>query len=212
MGRDASTLWNPNLFSLAQDRRSLSEPFHLLSPCNTTVETLCSQILQGRESGCDKKWQAYGVGLLLLDAKVLAPPHPLVKHWIFVMRNDQPPTAISLNSFEIVSGNAIAEIGRLLMFEASREWLLVWMHLLAVAGATVVSSSFGKDEKMAKSEVAVATTLADALYMKDDEVIAAKREHLALTVNETMKKPSRMKIVDNEKSGRVTYQKLKKLC
>uniref|UniRef100_M4E387 Uncharacterized protein n=1 Tax=Brassica campestris TaxID=3711 RepID=M4E387_BRACM len=337
MGRDASTLWNPNLFSLAQDRRSLSEPFHLLSPCNTTVETLCSQILQGRESGCDKKWQAYGVGLLLLDAKVLAPPHPLVKHWIFVMRNDQPPTAISLNSFEIVSGNAIAEIGRLLMFEASREWLpmvvgeimtpvgatsvelierisfgsvlqaclmpcvhsvasasqhrsicvkgmisrgatvvsssfgkdekmaksevavattladalymkddeviaakrehlaltvnetmkkpsrmkivdneksgrLVWMHLLAVAGATVVSSSFGKDEKMAKSEVAVATTLADALYMKDDEVIAAKREHLALTVNETMKKPSRMKIVDNEKSGRVTYQKLKKRC
>ena len=86
------------------------------------------------------------------------------------------------------------------------------MHLLAVAGATIVSSSFGKDEKMAKSEVAVATTLADALYMKDDEVIAAKREHLALTVNETMKKPSRMKIVDNEKSGRVTYQKLKKLC
>ncbi|KAH0902320.1 hypothetical protein HID58_041823 [Brassica napus] len=160
-----------------------------------------------------------------------------------------------LNSFEIVSGNAIAEIGRLLMFEASREWLpmvvgeimtpvgaasvelierisfgsvlqaclmpcvhsvasvsqhrsicvkgnlvmkgnlflryvphslansldkLVWMHLLAVAGATIVSSSFGKDEKMAKSEVAVATTLADALYMKDDEVIAAKREHLAL--------------------------------
>ena len=54
------------------------------------------------------------------------------------------------------------------------------MHLLAVAGATVVSSSFGKDEKMPKSEVAVATTLADALYMKDDEVIAAKREHLAL--------------------------------
>ncbi|KAG2277727.1 hypothetical protein Bca52824_060282 [Brassica carinata] len=137
-------------------------------------------------------------------SKVLAPPHPLVKHWIFVMRNDQPPTAISLNSFEIVSGNAIAEIGRLLMFEASRECLLVWMHLLAVAGATVVSSSFGKDEKMPKSEVAVATTLADALYMKDDE----KR----FTVNETMKKPSRMKIVDNKKSGRVTYQKLKKRC
>ncbi|CAG7909189.1 unnamed protein product, partial [Brassica rapa] len=50
----------------------------------------------------------------------------------------------------------------------------------AVAGATVVSSSFGKDEKMAKSEVAVATTLADALYMQADEVIGAKREHLAL--------------------------------
>lgn len=30
MGRDAPTLWNPNLFSLAQDRRSPSEPFHLL--------------------------------------------------------------------------------------------------------------------------------------------------------------------------------------
>nr|VDC80141.1 unnamed protein product [Brassica rapa] len=55
------------------------------------------------------------------------PPHPLVKHWIFVMRNDQPPTAISLNSFEIVSGNAIAEIGRLLMLkhlESGCQWLL----------------------------------------------------------------------------------------
>ncbi|KAG2280609.1 hypothetical protein Bca52824_051829 [Brassica carinata] len=143
-------------------------------------------------------------------SKVSAPPHPLVKHWIFVMRNDQPPTAISLNSFEIVSGNAIAEIGRLLMFEASREWLewfpeLVWMHLLAVAGATVVSSSFGKDEKMAKSEVAVATTLR---MLSRAFGLTKKR----FTVNETMKKPSRMKIVDNKKSGRVTYQKLKKRC
>nr|VDD29095.1 unnamed protein product [Brassica oleracea] len=55
------------------------------------------------------------------------------------MRNDQPPTAISLNSFEIVSGNAIAEIGRLLMFEASRECLpMVVGEIMTPVGAASV--------------------------------------------------------------------------
>ncbi|CAN8254616.1 unnamed protein product [Cochlearia groenlandica] len=46
---------------------------------------------------------------------VFVPPHPLIKHWISVLRNDQTPCPIFRN--------AIAELGRLLLYEASREWL-----------------------------------------------------------------------------------------
>ncbi|KAG7634332.1 Uracil phosphoribosyl transferase [Arabidopsis suecica] len=46
---------------------------------------------------------------------VFVPPHPLIKHWISVLRNEQTPCP--------VFRNAIAELGRLLMYEASREWL-----------------------------------------------------------------------------------------
>ncbi|XP_010504167.1 PREDICTED: uracil phosphoribosyltransferase, chloroplastic-like isoform X1 [Camelina sativa] len=46
---------------------------------------------------------------------VFVPPHPLIKHWISVLRNDQTPCPIFRN--------AMAELGRLLMYEASREWL-----------------------------------------------------------------------------------------
>lgn len=46
---------------------------------------------------------------------VFVPPHPLIKHWISVLRNDQTPCP--------VFRNAMAELGRLLVYEASRDWL-----------------------------------------------------------------------------------------
>ncbi|KAB5552095.1 hypothetical protein DKX38_009406 [Salix brachista] len=46
---------------------------------------------------------------------VFVPPHPLIKHWVSVLRNEQTPSPIFRN--------AMAEIGRLLMYEASRDWL-----------------------------------------------------------------------------------------
>ncbi|XWS67126.1 hypothetical protein CRYUN_Cryun05aG0260200 [Craigia yunnanensis] len=46
---------------------------------------------------------------------VFVPPHPLIKHWISVLRNEQTPCSIFRN--------AMAELGRLLMYEASRDWL-----------------------------------------------------------------------------------------
>ncbi|XP_010528544.1 PREDICTED: uracil phosphoribosyltransferase [Tarenaya hassleriana] len=46
---------------------------------------------------------------------VFVPPHPLIKHWVSVLRNEQTPCPIFRN--------AMAELGRLLMYEASREWL-----------------------------------------------------------------------------------------
>ncbi|KAI4354566.1 hypothetical protein L6164_003417 [Bauhinia variegata] len=46
---------------------------------------------------------------------VYVPPHPLIKHWVSVLRNEQTPCPIFKN--------AMAELGRLLMYEASRNWL-----------------------------------------------------------------------------------------
>lgn len=46
---------------------------------------------------------------------VFVPPHPLIKHWVSVLRNEQTPSPIFKN--------AMAELGRLLMYEAARDWL-----------------------------------------------------------------------------------------
>ncbi|CAM8969303.1 unnamed protein product [Rhodiola kirilowii] len=46
---------------------------------------------------------------------VFVPPHPLIKHWISVLRNELTPCP--------VFKNAMAELGRLLIYEASRDWL-----------------------------------------------------------------------------------------
>ncbi|XP_057866780.1 uracil phosphoribosyltransferase isoform X3 [Cryptomeria japonica] len=48
-------------------------------------------------------------------AKVFVPPHPLIKHWVSVLRNELSPCPIFKN--------AMAELGRLLIYEASRDWL-----------------------------------------------------------------------------------------
>ncbi|GFR45156.1 hypothetical protein Agub_g6539 [Astrephomene gubernaculifera] len=46
---------------------------------------------------------------------VYAPPHPLIKHWLAIMRADFTPPPMFRN--------ACAELGRLLLYEAGRDWL-----------------------------------------------------------------------------------------
>eukprot|EP00891_Asterochloris_glomerata_P007144 jgi/Astpho2/7144/Aster-01470 len=46
---------------------------------------------------------------------VYVPPHPLVKHWLAVARNKMSPPPI----FRA----ALAELGRILIYEAARDWL-----------------------------------------------------------------------------------------
>ncbi|WOL14029.1 uracil phosphoribosyltransferase [Canna indica] len=46
---------------------------------------------------------------------VHVPAHPLIKHWISVLRNEETPCAIFKT--------AMADLGRLLIYEASRDWL-----------------------------------------------------------------------------------------
>lgn len=48
---------------------------------------------------------------------VYVPPHPLIKHWLAIARNKYSPTPI----FRA----AIAELGRLLVYELARDWLPV---------------------------------------------------------------------------------------
>ena len=47
--------------------------------------------------------------------QVYVPPHPLIKHWLAIARNKDTPSAIFRN--------ACAELGRILIYEAAREWL-----------------------------------------------------------------------------------------
>ncbi|XP_047976705.1 uracil phosphoribosyltransferase isoform X2 [Salvia hispanica] len=62
---------------------------------------------------------------------VFVPPHPLIKHWISVLRNEQTPCP--------VFKNAMAELGRLLIYEASREWLpTISGEIQSPMGATAV--------------------------------------------------------------------------
>lgn len=46
---------------------------------------------------------------------VFVPPHPLVKHWVAVLRNAGTPPPLFRG--------ALAELGRILIYEAARDWL-----------------------------------------------------------------------------------------
>jgi len=46
---------------------------------------------------------------------VFVPPHSLIKHWVSILRNVETPSAIFKS--------AIGELGRLLTYEATRDWL-----------------------------------------------------------------------------------------
>uniref|UniRef100_I1J6X5 uracil phosphoribosyltransferase n=1 Tax=Glycine max TaxID=3847 RepID=I1J6X5_SOYBN len=63
---------------------------------------------------------------------VYVPPHPLIKHWVSVLRNEQTPCPIFRN--------AMAELGRLLMYEASRDWLVIPILRAGLALAEHASS------------------------------------------------------------------------
>ncbi|CAM6116327.1 unnamed protein product [Calypogeia fissa] len=47
---------------------------------------------------------------------VYVPPHPLIKHFVSILRNEVTPPALFRS--------AMAELGRLLIYEASRDWLV----------------------------------------------------------------------------------------
>ena len=49
--------------------------------------------------------------------QVYVPPHPLIKHWVAVLRNKLTP--------DVLFRSACAELGRLLIYEAARDWLPV---------------------------------------------------------------------------------------
>jgi len=47
--------------------------------------------------------------------RVVVPPHPLIGHWLTLLRDEQTPPALF--------GTAMAELGRWLTYEAMRDWI-----------------------------------------------------------------------------------------
>jgi uracil phosphoribosyltransferase len=52
---------------------------------------------------------------MTLQLRVYVPPHPLIKHWLAVARDQETPSALFRT--------AMTELGRWLTYEAIREWL-----------------------------------------------------------------------------------------
>lgn len=52
---------------------------------------------------------------MALKLRVYVPPHPLIKHWLGVARDESTPS--------VLFRSAMTELGRWLTYEATREWL-----------------------------------------------------------------------------------------
>ena len=52
---------------------------------------------------------------MAMALRVVVPPHPLLKHWLTVLRDQHTPAPLY--------GTAMAELGRWLSYEALRDWL-----------------------------------------------------------------------------------------
>ena len=52
---------------------------------------------------------------MAMSLRVVVPPHPLIGHWLTVLRHRETPAA--------VYGTAMQELGRWLTYEALRDWL-----------------------------------------------------------------------------------------
>jgi len=74
---------------------------------------------------------------MAMSLRVVVPPHPLIAHWLTLLREPSTPAPLF--------GTALAELGRWLTYEALRDWLpqqAVELHTgLAPSAGTVVDSS-----------------------------------------------------------------------
>ncbi|KAF4401647.1 hypothetical protein G4B88_001841 [Cannabis sativa] len=112
------------------DTRRFASSCHLQNPSNLRLYNLLPtnpsspnpkkisySFARRRSSFTVKSHMATGEKKPISEERMLVyvPPHPLIKHWVSVLRNEQTPSPIFRN--------AMAELGRLLMYEAARDWL-----------------------------------------------------------------------------------------
>ncbi|XP_042490541.1 uracil phosphoribosyltransferase-like isoform X3 [Macadamia integrifolia] len=104
-----------HLFPVIHSRQKLGILFHSPSKCPQKISCSSSSRMRGRLFVV--KSQQAKVNRTIADDRmlVLVPPHPLIKHWVSVLRDERTPSPIFRN--------AMAELGRLLIYEASRDWL-----------------------------------------------------------------------------------------
>ncbi|RDX86345.1 Uracil phosphoribosyltransferase, partial [Mucuna pruriens] len=100
-----STCHSPSRLSLSLSHPTLftTPKIAYFSAPRRTCGAVCSQMTMEEKPISENRMLVY------------VPPHPLIKHWVSVLRNEQTPCPIFRN--------AMAELGRLLMYEASRDWL-----------------------------------------------------------------------------------------
>ncbi len=66
---------------------------------------------------------------MAISLKIVVPPHPLIAHWLTVLRSDQTPAPVYATGME--------EIGRWLSYEALREWLPYRKEKVCASGCEV---------------------------------------------------------------------------
>ena len=77
-----------------------------------------------------------------LQLRVYVPPHPLVKHWLGVARDEATPN--------VLFRSAMTELGRWLTYEAVRDWLpVIETTVQARDGGTVVLGGLITDDNRA---------------------------------------------------------------
>ncbi|KAK6146887.1 hypothetical protein DH2020_017799 [Rehmannia glutinosa] len=92
-------------------------PQRLSAPNLNSYDIVHSKVLRLDRRAVSVKCQATTEKRVMSGDRMLVfvPPHPLIKHWISVLRNEETPCPIFRN--------AMAELGRLLIYEASRDFL-----------------------------------------------------------------------------------------
>ncbi|HEY9906702.1 MAG TPA: uracil phosphoribosyltransferase [Thermosynechococcaceae cyanobacterium] len=117
---------------------------------------------------------------MTLQLRVYVPPHPLIKHWLGVVRDADTPSTLFRS--------AMTELGRWLTYEAIREWLpttsVVLNTPLAPSPATFIDS---------RVPVAIVPILRAGLALLDgaqDLLPLASVYHVGFVRNETTLEPS----------------------
>ncbi|KAK8968122.1 Uracil phosphoribosyltransferase [Platanthera guangdongensis] len=109
----------PNPLQSSPNLSHLSLRYFRLISLRPPLSSFSSKISASRprDSVCASRSDAVMEDKTIMQDRmlVMVPPHPLIKHWISVLRNEQTPCAIFKS--------AMAELGRLLIYEASRDWL-----------------------------------------------------------------------------------------
>jgi uracil phosphoribosyltransferase len=90
-----------------------SDDEHLLQPCD---DGLRSPVRQGMgRHGARPTVDRQVMATMAMTLRVVVPPHPLIGHWLSVLRDRDTPAP--------VYATAMAELGRWLTYEALRQWL-----------------------------------------------------------------------------------------
>lgn len=116
---------------------------------------------------------------MALQLRIYVPPHPLIKHWLGVLRSNSTPSP--------VFRSAMTEIGRWLAYEAVRDWLPT-MDMTIETPLTTCEATFVNPEV----PVAIVPILRAGLALVEgiqSAVPTGKTYHIGLARNEETLEP-----------------------